>query len=346
MVRLDTCLHFLNLLSFLLLWKAAEPFHPEWKSRIEPFYVIAGFLNAAAILMKPTALTVTLAFILYAILRRLRREAAIFLTCALAPVAVFLVAAQLKTDGMCWTHTVKWAAVEFSWAQLFHFLGKGLLPEAGWLVIGIGSTLWAKRLSLLLKCQLSLAVLSLWTLSRDGAAENYYMELLWVGLLVMGEGWASLNKTALPLGVKVRTLPVLPIKGWMTFIPSLVLLTGLLSYSRSPALPLPSVEVMEGKLKMLELYRGEGEHIALDADLPVMSGKRIWYQHSGILAIEKAGKWDPAPLLADIQAKKFSTIELYDLPKQYLISEKVEQAIRDNYKPVLRQYGRVWLAPK
>jgi hypothetical protein len=341
MVRLDTCLQALNMASFLILWKVSEPFHPEWKQKTGSSYAIAGLLNAAAILMKPTALTVTLAFILFALFRRQKREAAIFLACSLGPVLILAGVAQGVTGGMFWAHAVTGTAVGFNPDQLFHYLGKGLLPEAGWIVAGIGLTFWMKRFSLLLRCQLLLSVLSLGTLSRYGAAENYFMEFLWVGLLVVGEGWAGcrLVRTAASFGGGRRAEV-------LRHVPAVLLVAGLISYSRFQAPLLPSAQVMEEKAGMLGLYHQDGEHFALDVDLPVMAGKKVWYQPTGVLAVETTGVWDPAPLLEDIRRKKFSTIELYDLPKQYLVTERVERAIRENYKPVLRRYGRVWLAPK
>lgn len=335
MVRLDTCLLLLNFSSFLILWRSCEGV--ELKKRPLPAgeLLAAGFLNALAVLLKPTALTLTLAFGLYAVLRRPGRKALFFFAGALLPVLLFLAAAQWETRGLYWTHTVKWAAVGLEWSRLGYFLSTSFPGEAGWVAAGVVLTLALRQVPLWPKCQALFAFLSIAALGREGSAENYYMEFLLYGLVIFGEGWAGST------GSKKNK----PVQGWAGLVPALVLLAGLFNASRFPAPSFPSPVEMEAKRRMLSFYVKGERHLALDTDLPVMAGKRIWYQHSGILAIVRSGAWNPEPLLNDIREKKFSTTEIYDLPRQYLYPPGVEEAIRRHYHVSVRKYGRIWLEP-
>jgi hypothetical protein len=95
----------------------------------------------------------------------------------------------------------------------------------------------------------------------------------------------------------------------------------------------------------VEIYAQPGEHLALDLDLPLMAGKRLWVQPAEYTDMVAKGLWSAEPLLEEIRAKKYSTIELYDIPRQYLLPEQVVQEIMRNYHVSIREYGRLWLVP-
>lgn len=296
MVRLDTLLLALNFGAFLILRSACEGL-PKGRSPAAAPLAVAGILNAMAILLKPTAITLTLAFTVWALIRRPGKTAWAFGGCVAVPLGLFFAAAQWSTGGLYWLHTVVWAAVGFDARRLWGFLSGPFLREAGWLMVGVLLTVWRRPLPLLLKCQLLFSTLSLVSLSREGSAENYYMGFILYGLWTLAEGWATQ-----PIA-RVRERKGI---AWRYVLYGLLCL-GLFFIARAPGLSLPSAAEMAAKLEMSRLYEGNGPQLALDADLPVMAGNQLWYQSSGIMPIARAGIWNPAPLVEDIHEKKFST---------------------------------------
>ena len=95
----------------------------------------------------------------------------------------------------------------------------------------------------------------------------------------------------------------------------------------------------------IEIYAQPGEHLALDLDLPLMAGKRLWVQPAEYTAMVDQGIWSAEPLLKEIRTKKYSTIELYDIPRQYLLPDQVVEEIMRNYHMGIRKYGRLWMVP-
>ena len=330
MVRMDTLLLFINFSAFLILLWNSEREEGNIKSFI---WLIGGLLNAAALLMKPTALTLTLAMVFWAGWKRRPKDLIWFLLGALGPVSVFFAIAQWQTDGMYWIHTIRWAALGFSPERLFHFILHGFLKEVGWLFALVLLTVASKKIHPLLKFQLLFSFLSLWTLCRDGSAENYYMEFILYGLFAVGEGWAKTEKKS-------------DQHGWLTYAGGLLILIGAVLLSLTTGPSVPSNDEIKMKESAASIYEKGQYHMALDNDLLVMANKPIWYQPSGIISIVQAGAWDPAPLIRDIQVRKFATIEFYDLPLQILYPPIVEQAVLQNYRIGWKAYGRVWYVPK
>jgi hypothetical protein len=330
MVRMDSLLLFFNFSAFLILLWMTEKKEGEVNGFL---WITAGLLNAAAILMKPTALTLTLAVALWASGKRRPKDLLLFLLGSLGPVLVFLVVVQWQTGGMYWIQTIRWAALGFSMGRFWYFILHGFLKEAGWLFVLVLLTAVTRKLPMLLKFQLVLSLLSLWTLCRDGSAENYYMEFILYGLFSVGEGWTKKEEKS------DKHL-------WLPYLVGLLVLTGTILLSLSPGPSVPSVDEIKMKESVSSIYQKGLYHLALDNDLVVMAGKPIWYQASGIISILQAGAWDPAPLLSDIQNHKFTTIEFYDLPHQYLYAPMVEQTVLRNYRVGWKAYGRVWYIPK
>ncbi len=116
-------------------------------------------------------------------------------------------------------------------------------------------------------------------------------------------------------------------------------------YAFTPPPKVPSAEEMKAKAQMLPLYEKQGEYLAMDADLPYMAGKRIWFLYSGLMPFYYQGLWNPAPMVRDVETKKFLSIEVYDLPGQTLFPPSVMEAIEKNYRIGLQAYGRDWYVP-
>jgi hypothetical protein len=201
---------------------------------------------------------------------------------------------------------------------------------------GVIATFFLKKTSTLSKCQTALSCLWVLGLGREASAENYYLEFSLFGLYFLGEGWlgegsrSSKTSSFISLG---------SLWHWAVFagVFSLMLLAW-------PQAPNFSVERM--KSDVLPLYQQPGECLSLDVDLPVMAGKRVWIQPLEYTHMVEKGAWSVAPLLEDIRGKKFASVELYDIPRQYLLPQTAVDEIEKNYKVVFRAYGRKWYRPK
>src|SRR5579859_1115292 len=128
--------------------------------------------------------------------------------------------------------------------------------------------------------------------------------------------------------------------GWLFL---LILLWASTMTLRWPNLP-PAAEI-NMKFNAMQEFKKPGNDLALDMDLLTMAGKPILLQPAEYKFMVDKGTWSPEPLLADIRSKRFSTIELYNLPEQFNLPKAVTAEILRNYHPYLRRYGRVWLAP-
>jgi hypothetical protein len=214
---------------------------------------------------------------------------------------------------------------------LAHFLTQNLIREAGWLILGVILVIFFRPIPILLKCQIFFASLQLIELGRNGCAENYYLEFYLYGLLLVGEGWwvfgsrfDRMNRILVPAVFVVTAF-------------------GFLSQCAWPSAP--STQTKEMKLDALKIYRATGPHLSLDLDLPLMAGHRIWYQPVEVNYLYEKGHWDLGPLLQDLKEKKFTTVEFYDLPSQYLLPAPVVDAVQKNYHIAIRKYGRIWFVP-
>jgi hypothetical protein len=220
---------------------------------------------------------------------------------------------------------------------LAHYLSKSFLPECGWLLGAVLLTWWFRKTSPLSKCQAALSLLWVLGLGRETGAENYYLEFILYGIYFLGEGWLSREQTGYGKGSGRIKNPEILLMALLT--------AGLASFGFREWPHAPPAGEMSMKGEMLEIYRLPGEHLALDLDLPLMAGKRLWIQPAEYCALVNKGFWSEEPLLGDICSKKFSTIELYDIPQQYLLPPRVVEEIKKNYYVAERKYGRLWLEP-
>ncbi len=100
------------------------------------------------------------------------------------------------------------------------------------------------------------------------------------------------------------------------------------------------MEETQAKSQMLPLYAKPGDYLAIDSDLPYMAGRRLWYLYSGLMPFYYQGIWNPAPMVRDVQSRKFLSIEVYDTPGQNLLPPPVMEAVVKNYRIGFKAYGR------
>jgi hypothetical protein len=329
MVRPDTFSLLLHFSAFLFLYRLSLEAKPS-KDRSGRL-IFAGLLSGLAVLTKQTTIGLWLAFALYGILKKRWKDLGLFFLGAVPLVLGAVVWLEMSTGGMFLKQTCVWLDTGFDIAVLVRFLVGGLLKEAGWLVVGAVFIVLARPIPLLLKCQMLFAFLQLIELGRNGCAENYYLEFYLYGLFMIAEGWWVFGRS-----YRAGT------KRW---VPAIFVVTafGFLSLCVWPGAP--SEQTNQMKLDALKIYQDPGPHLALDVDLPLMAGHRIWYQPVEVNYLYEKGRWDLGALLQDLKAKKFTTVEFYDLPTQYLLPAPVVDAVRKNYHIAVRKYGRVWFVP-
>jgi hypothetical protein len=292
----------------------------------------AGGLTALALLLKQNAVLLIFAYTLFCALEKKWGNLRLFLTASLAPVLLVSLLMQWATQGLYLKYVLLWVPFGFRPELLLHYLTDRFLPECGWLLVGVAATWWMRKTSLLARCQLSFSLLWVLGLGREAAAENYYLEFFLFGFYFLGEGWLS-ERSGRPEGKK-------------QYVFAAILAAGFLFLNSRPWPVSPPLAEWEMKLWAADLYRGSGEHLALDLDLPLMAGKRLWLQPLEFSHMVEKGVWSSESLLKDIRSKKFATIELYDIPKQFLLPETVVGEVKKNYRVVHRKYGRLWLVPK
>jgi hypothetical protein len=331
MARMDTMLVLLNFLAFLMLSSEGQLERVD-RLRKWPWvhWILAGLLNSAALMMKSSACTLTLALLLTAVRKREWKKAALFLSAVLFPYLLFTAYWQWRTQG-AYSLFLQWQAADLHWSGAWSFLSTSFAKECGWLVLALGWTALSGRLPMLLGSQVLLS--GVWFLvaaCQSTSAENH-MEFFLFAIFALGEGWGSWKGRER----KRREWPLLAL-----------MMVGLVLYGSTPAPGSPSREEMNAKAQALLFYQRDGDYLALDTDLPYLAGRRIWYQYSGLMPFYRQGTWDPAPLVRDIRSRRFLSVEVYDLPEQTLLPEPVMVAVREDYRVGARAFGRVWYVPR
>ncbi len=321
MVRSDTFLLFLHFASFLILLDVEMKETPSSRGRI----LAAGFLAGAACLVKQSAVSLLLVYFLYSVLKRHWSRLFLFLSAALIPWGLVTGILEYQTQGFYLKYTHEWLGIAYRPELFWGFIRGSFLPEMGWLWIAGAAVLVVGHP--LLRLQWIVSVLWLGALGRMTSAENYMLEFVLYGFLAFGEGGIYLKKAG-------------------RFMVPALLATGLVCFAFRPALRIPDQNERSMKRAVLPIYEKEGEHLALDLDLPLMAGKKLWVQPLEYTSMVETGKWSSQALIRDIRDRKFSTVELYDIPEQYLLPPDVVRAIDIHYEVFLRAYGRKWLKPR
>ncbi len=301
---------------------------------------LAGILAAFAILTKQNALTLPLVYGIYCLSKRQWKKIFIFLFFSLLPTGAVFYFEDWKSGGAFLKHIFLWLDTGINGENLGYYLFHLFLKEGGVLLAIAALLLCFKRPVRLLLLQVFFSFLSLLLLARAMSAENYFMEFLLYGIFFIGEGLVAPAREDSKGFRSFRTS--IPITLFCYLL--LGALYASLSHMRWPNLP-SGPEINMKYDAAVEIYAKPGEHLALDLDLPLMAGKRIWVQPGEYTAMVAKGLWSAEPLLEEIRAKKYSTIELYDIPRQYLLPDLVVEEILKNYHVSIRRFGRLWLVP-
>lgn len=335
-VRADTLMLFFNFSCLILVgWEPDERDSRKASSEHRWRLAAAGFLNALALLIKISAGTVTAGIFFFLLIRKKWPSLVIFLTCSVLTAALVTIFFQWYSRGISSSFGFG-LPTGFHFELFFYFLRNSFLPESAWLVGAVSAAYLSGRMPLLWKCQMLFSFLWLFSLGVENGAENYYMEFILFGIAAVGETFGK------PLKKSQTDMKVLP---WV-FLVSLLFVLGFFQMTRLPWPQPPSPEVRAMKSEVLAIYKLPGEHLAVDEDLPLMAGKRVWLQFHGYRELVDAGRLDPKVLSNEIKNRFFTTIELYDTPQQNFLPDETVREIKDNYEVRIRKFGRVWLFPK
>ena len=330
MVRPDTLSLFFHLAAFLILFKDSLE-NSDRQSGVSRL-VLAGILAAVAVGLKQTSLTLWLAYGFYTVAGKHWRKLGWFLLGAVPPFMVLVVGEEWSTHGMFLKFTALWLDTGYDLKTLFYFFFHGFLREAGWLVIGVVVIRYWRIPNPLLKWQVLFSVLQLLSLGRNGGAENYWLEFWLYGILFIAEG--------------IWLLPSPKTSAVPNWFPFLLAPAAILSSLMYPWPQVPSDQTVQMKLEASKYYKIPGDYLALDLDLPLMGGKPIYYQPVEYQYLFLKDRWKLDPLLADIRTGKFVSIELYDIPTQYLLPDRVVKEIETDYRLAWKAYGRRWYVPR
>jgi hypothetical protein len=196
-VRVDTLMIFLNFFCVVLILSLLEKpkISAQTPSPWAPWIMMAGgFLNALAILNKPTALTVTAAVILTLVVRKKWAWLGWFALSSIGTAALVLSLLQWYSRGLFFLNSFGMGG-DYQFELLWYFLCHSFFPEAGWLVGLTVLAFGAGRVPLFWKFLLFFSILNLFTLGHPDGAENYYLEFILYGILASGEAlWSKQRK--------------------------------------------------------------------------------------------------------------------------------------------------------
>lgn len=295
----------------------------------------AGILCGAALLVKQTAIVVPLALTIQALVDRDLRRWGIFVA---GMAVIFLPATlvlQTLTQGRYLDLLTRGVAHGFDVGLWTRSMIAWFLPESGWLFIAGGMAVLTRRVPLLPVLTAALSLFWVLGLARPGAAGNYLMEFELYSLFLIGESLVAPRRGAGPtLAVPGRMLLGL----WAAGLVSLLLV------STGPTLP--SKGERDAKREALAFYAGDGDHLAVDADLPLMAGKPLFLPPAEYTLMAQAGLLSTEPLKQALRDRRFKTVEVYSMPRQYLLPEDVVEEVKRHYRVHHQAHGRLWLVPK
>lgn len=343
MDRCDTFFLLVYFSAFLLLLKDELQNSRDAREEGRPGAAIAwaGVLSALAILTKQNGFELWVVYGIFCLTGGRWKKFAFFILFSLPWVAAVYGWEQWRSGGFFFKNAFLWLDTGLRLDNFTYFLLHPFLREGWALVAVLTFLLTQKNFNRLLQWQFLFSIISLFSLARTTSAENYFLEFFLFGIFLAGEGLAASDRVT---GSKKSGLIKFTWPAWVYFA-FFVLLFASLNYMRWPNLPTASMINMKYECAA-EIYNRSGEHLALDLDLPLMAGKRIWIQPAEYTAMVEKGIWSPEPLLRDIRGKKYSTIELYDIPRQYLLPQVVVDEIGRSYRVYLTAFGRKWYIPK
>lgn len=272
-------------------------------------------------------------------------------------VAIILV---LVTGGQFWKHIVpynnnafSWSAVPLIFPHIWHFLkcviiALLLVPVAiiSWRRTGLARD--PRRVALLI--YFILAVLSIATIGKAGSDVNYLLEPdALLALIVAVAVGTILNLSRSPGN---NALVWFAVAGAALFLAHAVY-TVLPVIRQQIFRPVPTAEQREVADQLLLLVDSlPGDVLTEDPIYPILLKRPVLYQPFIMTQLAKEGKWDQAPLLRDITARRFSIlITQQDIePGNPAVgfTDEMRAAILENYERegIAWLYGRFTPSPR
>jgi len=294
--------------------------------------LFSGFLHAIALMTKQTAWPLGLILVGVFFWERRWKDLLAFALGAYVPTAIVFGAFQLLTQGHFFRHTVIGAVGVFD-PTLFKslFCTRWALECGALFLMALGVLRWGHRQSRVVLFLFVFHALNLVSMGRVYAAENYYLEFFLLATVLVAEGLGRGSGASGPVG-RIVPLGILAVS------------LSLFSMSGPPTVPTPGE--IEAKRQAASLLKGEGPVLCIDADLALMTGRRIWYHPCNYAFFYQTGQWDPARLTRSLDRGEVEWVEIYDVDSHPYQYPPLMTAIRENYTPVYKAWGRVFLRPK
>ncbi len=255
-----------------------------------------------------------------------------------------LVLAQVLTEGRFWEHTVKANVLPFELSSLKRKYLASFFPVKLPLLLGAGLAFSALRKDPEGRALCMFAVLSpaaALGICRKGADVNYLLVPL-----------AALSALAAYGAYRTHGNKKILIAASLV---SQILISGLLERPRVGLSDMEAIAARDRKL-LRACAEVKGPMLFEDPALAILAGRPVLYEPFMCTQLARAGRWNPAPLLRQVRAKKFAAVqrtawivqkgdssELFWLGDRML--PELERALAEFYRP---EKGRVFtrrLAP-
>jgi hypothetical protein len=217
---------------------------------------------------------------------------------ALPPVLLFAVLAA-ATGGQAWLHLGPYtAAADYDVDMMLRSMRSFAvlsLPAAAVVLLGLALA----RLPAVLTAWWGLGLVSLLTLAKAGAAQNYMIEPWAATVVLAGVAAQRLREVAPPLE-----------RAWPALLFPAVLGAALAGQDLA-RLPLPIRDPAKA-YEFAELDRlvreAPGPVLSENLSALVLNGKPVEAEPFALLLLHRKGLWDPGPLVADCRAARFALV--------------------------------------
>lgn len=278
-----------------------------------------------------------------------RRGFVVFTSALAVGVLAIFAALNLATQNGFFLNTVASNVQSFSLQRLSLLVLRTGLIYAPLLAIAC-TVLWHARqddsqATALLGLYLAGALVSSWTAGRAGAGENYFLELT-AALSLIG-GFA--------LGRWRRSMPAPGLRAlYMALLSVQVVFFLVLGQPHVKAIA-QRVELRSELAQLQAQVAQEQGPILADEQLGLLTlaGKEVLLRPFHFSQLARQGRWDQAPVLADIRAQRFAMILISDQPPLYSEAlardrwtPEMWEAIQSSYRPAGVLAGTMILRPR
>ncbi len=292
----------------------------------------SGLCSALAVLTKQSFLLGTAGLVFFLLIRR-RRDLPAFLSALLLPLLCIGGWLQAASGGEFIKQTIFYNIHPFLTAQLAHF--SLLFLRHHWFLL-LGCFLYIHlgitRSNGPFPYYLPFALLVLLGIGKSGAAENYFLELMAVSIMISGIVLKQIFSTRI---------------FWPRVAACSLLALAFFTNALNPIPQMPSAAERQAKLKTLAVFQQlKGPVLARDHEFAVLSGKQLVYEPHQLANLYTRGIFKADNLLADIANTRFTMIELYPFPQEDYFPTDFRDAVLASYNLEFSLFGRNYYFPR